>query len=359
MKKLNLFTEKFFVLIISTAVFFAAFSPASGIHKSQPEHEPGILPSSILYFGDKFFENIRLTFTFDKKAKAMLYVDFIGERLSEAEAVLSERNQTSSDYLDASSRRIQNHVDEVSILLSDIREEGRQADSLALEIDEGLKVLVYNFEKGVDDSFFDLQRRYERLKDGSEEEEVDFDELRSLVSDMKFIELEADRIKSVVRENEEKIEDFMLDINKVKDDLEEVKNDFQHLRDESDQHNLQLPSGYFMTLEHSSFIEQAESLIDELKFNEASESIEKAEESVSVFRDVVDRAKNNMFERYGSEITILEAKDLFEKTSGISTEVKNSYTRFISEAEAEFGADNFEEADRLGRQAKESIIEEN
>lgn len=366
MKQRKFLTKTFLILTIFITVFSGSFSFVSAAHKGSVESNAGLTPASPVYFIDEFFDDVRLFFAFNKEVKALLHVDLISERLSEIEAMLSKREEVSESQINTGEEKIKYHISSIVDLLKEIESDGDEVGELAKRIDKSFEDTISHFDEDIDhlvsESEGELENIKERITSDSKKitgvERNNFDEIRRIVDDIRFMESNADEIRFNIRKEEERIEEFMLDINKVKNDLVEVEGDFKELRSEADENNLELPSGYFMTFSYFDFIDNAKTKVDNLNFPEAAKSIENARDSVSSFRDVIQNAKESKFKKYESEVTILEAEESFSKIDEISTELKNSYTRFISQAKAEFNAGNYQKAKDLAKQAKEVIIKE-
>lgn len=360
------FSTTFSILIIFITVFAGSFSFALSAHKENLDSKSGITPSSPVYFIDTFFEDISLLFSFNKEVKSLIYVDFISERFSEIKAMLSRRNEMSREDLGIAEKKIESHISEIYSLLDEMQKEGKEVGSIAQKIDKNFNKVVSNFNNDIDSLNSKLEKERQEIEDeikgGSENisyvKKNNFNELNSVIEDIKFINFESNRIKNNLVKKEKKVEDFMLDISRVKNNFSEVKASFNSLKGEVDEKGLDLPNGYFDNLDYYTFISKAETQIENLDFPEASESIKKAESSVNSFKILVNNKKESLFRKYESEVIILEAENSFGELEEISTEVKKSYTRFISQAKAEFNAGNFDKADKLAKQAKEVIIKE-
>src|SRR3989304_2305220 len=72
-------------VLVSFLILFSL--PVFAVHS-----DPGVLPTSKLYFIDISFEEIQIFIARDDLSKAVLYVKFADERLAEAEQLIAENN---------------------------------------------------------------------------------------------------------------------------------------------------------------------------------------------------------------------------------------------------------------------------
>lgn len=359
-------TKILFISIIFITVFAGSFSFAMSAHKGNIESKSGVTPGSPVYFIDTFFEDLNLLFSFKKEVKSLIYIDLISERLSEVKVMLSRRQEVSEDNLDTAEKKIKNHISEIYRLLGDMQKDGKEVGSIAQKIDKNFNKVISNFDKDIERLISELKKERQEIEDKIKEssdnipeaEKNNFDEIRSVIEDIKFANFESNRIKRSAIEEEKQVEDFMLDINKVKNNFSEVKAEFNYLKEKVNEEGFDLPDGYLNNLDYHTSIDKAESEINDLNFPKASESIKEAKKSVNSLKDLIRNKKEALFRKYESEVRILESEDSFKKAGEVSEEAESKYTRFISEAKAEFEAGNFNKAEELAKQAKEVIIKE-
>lgn len=359
---MNIF-KKHFTTFLILVVFIGSFSLAAAAHQKNYDSTAGVTPSSPAYFIDSFFEDVRLFFAFDDEVRALLHVDFSLERLSEIEALLSKED-ISEESIEKAKDKIKNHIDQITILLTEMKNNGMEVGSLAKRIDKGFDKILSEFDSGIDLLVSDMESEIEELKERakSDSESIiknsgnNFNDIKKLADRIGFVEIQAQLARDYVRNAEFAVEVFMLDKNRIKREVEESKIDFEELRSEADEEDLELPSGFFMTSNYFDSLERIESYLDNLEFSKASSSIEEVKHSVEALKSTVMEAKENKVMRYKSDINIIEAENSFKLKDEIPLDLKNSYTRFISQAKAEFEAGNYTEALNLAKQAKEVLI---
>jgi hypothetical protein len=97
--------------------------------------EPGLLPTSFLYFLDGWGEAIRTFFTFNKESKARLHIEYAKERAAEIAAVLKDANAKIGDVVGAKDNFNQQIADAAAIL-KDEKSNGADVSKLAKELDD-------------------------------------------------------------------------------------------------------------------------------------------------------------------------------------------------------------------------------
>lgn len=121
--------------------------------------EPGVLPSSFWYWGDKFAEQIQFVFTVGKEKKADLLMDLAKERLAEMQK-LSEEGITK--YADQLLTEHETSITKAQELYEDLRQEGIER---AKELQEDTEKEILLTEKKLKNELGQAEETYLEKQD--------------------------------------------------------------------------------------------------------------------------------------------------------------------------------------------------
>lgn len=101
----------------------------------------GLTPSNFFYFLDRWGEAIQEFFTFGPDAKAMLQLQFAGERISELQLELAAKGGDGKG-LEVARKRLAEHIEKGNKILKEEEQKGHDVSATAKEFDGELKDLL-------------------------------------------------------------------------------------------------------------------------------------------------------------------------------------------------------------------------
>lgn len=101
----------------------------------------GLTPSNFFYFLDRWGEAIQEFFTFAPEAKAMLQLQFAGERISELQLELAAKGGDGHG-LEIARQRLAEHIEKGNKILKEEEQKGHDESVAGAEFDAKLKSLL-------------------------------------------------------------------------------------------------------------------------------------------------------------------------------------------------------------------------
>ncbi|MBI2013809.1 MAG: hypothetical protein HYS87_03220 [Candidatus Colwellbacteria bacterium] len=302
-------------ILISVLVGLALVGGASAVYAQEADLElpaAGLTPESLFYFLDKWAESVREFFTFGAEGKAKLQIKFAAERVAEVKLMI-ETKGANAKGLDQAKERFEVHLKRAADIVEKEKQKGKDVSEFANEINQEFhqkrEEAKAVFETALDEFHIQKDELKEQIKAAKEAGDAEL--IETLKAELEAIEAEKDAAEELkdktidaLEAEKDKLEDDLDD-----DDLEEdMEMDEEDARSDAEE-------------EISEAQDEKQELIEEAK----AEGVELAADSFMEFDSLIAQAKTafNAGDFEEAERLAKEADDSFEKVKNIIDEAED------------------------------------
>ncbi len=362
--------------IILPLVFAAA--PALGQEQAELPGA-GITPASPFYFLDRLGEALQEFFAFNPEDKARLQVTFAAERVSEIKVIL-ETKGVEAKGLEVAQSRLQAHLANAAIIVTEQKSKGKDVSNLAKELDDGLETPKSALTNSFKAQKRVLEAREDELKTrlkaahragDTVKAEALAQELGQVKAQLELLELREEDIEDELEAEEERIEEELEAQEKAEKAIREAEEEKQEVIAEAAEEGVELPANTFA--EFDSLLAQAKSALaaglsaeasaKEENFVEAKNLAKRAEKSLDQIEKTIEELEKKQEKKEEAEEAIKEAEEEKEelmdeaKKEGIelSATAFTKFDRLLAQAKELFAKENYQGAKQLAEQAEDAL----
>lgn len=329
----------------------------------------GITPESPFYFFDKLGESLREFFTFNPEGKARLQIAFAAERIAEIKVVL-ETKGVEAKGLEIAKSRLQAHLANAAVIVTEQKLEGKDVSTLAKELDDELEapksVLADSFKANKlalkeKESELKAQLKIAHRAGDVAKEEALAQEIGQIKAQLELLELKEEDIDDELEAEEEKFEEEMEIQRNAEKTIRKAEEEKQEIIEEAAEEGVELPLNSFV--EFDALLAQAKSAFAAGNFIEAKNIAKRAKKSLDSVGKTIKELEKKQEKKEDAEEAIEEAEEEKQevlneaKKEGVelSATAFAKFDRLLAQAKELFVKENYQGAKQLAKQAEDSL----
>lgn len=263
--------KKIIGLFAVAAIMLA--SPVFAQEKELPS--AGLTPESNFYFVDKFGEALREFFIFNPEGKARIQIAYAAERVAEIRIILESKG-VEAKGLEIAQSRLQAHLANASMIVSEQKAKGKDVSQLAKELNDEFEGSKLALKQGFKEQERALEAQEESLEQKIAEAHRagDTAQVENLVQQLgqtkaqkELLELKEEEAEESLEKEEEKLEEEMEAKEKAEKAIKEAEEEKEEVMEEAAKEGTSLPTGAFARFD--TFIAQAKSALALGNYQEA------------------------------------------------------------------------------------------